>query len=438
MLSKFCRFIAVNEHKTAVFNSILFKPVIMDEKECMALKNNELYKFNETELNELRCRGIITENSLKDEQALSLLKRHVEECTKNGISLIYIIPSNFCNLACKYCFIGKLDDNAVQEIEFKTIDNIIQKYVAHLRKNHFLKASVVFYGAEPLTAFNKIKYAVEKFKSIIDINWEFSIVTNGTLINDEIVAFFKENNFGVGVSIDGPKDINDLNRIFKYNSDISVYDTIISKLKVLKDNGVSVGLSITLTQAILDNKKKFFEWLKNLGVKDINYNLLHYTSKCDDWEQYYCAASKFLFESDKILRQLNVVDDRLQRKIRAFNSDEFKYNDCGAIGGHQLCFAPNGDITVCHGYWHSEKERCGNINNDSFEDVMETQTFKKWQNNLTVRKAECLNCEAIYMCGGGCAMQSEDLFGDQNNIDRGFCIHTKESLKELLEDLVEQ
>ncbi len=437
MLSKYNHFIRLNNKQVACFNSILFKPVVLNNEEYQSLKNGNFGFFNDSELAELSQRGIIIDSEEKDVEATHLLKKYVNECVKSGISLIYIIPSNMCNLSCKYCFIGKLEDKYKTEMAYATIDNIVSKYVNHLIQKKFVKATVVFYGAEPLTAFDKIKYAVEKFEENKDIEWEFSIVTNATLINDDMIDFFKKHNFGVGISIDGPKNINDTNRIFKSGSDKSVYDTIINKITLLNNNHINVGLSVTLTKEILNNQDSFLEWLKNLGVKDINYNLLHFTEKDESWKDYYTKASKFLFKSNELLQKYSIVDDRLQRKIRAFNSKEFKYNDCGAIGGHQLCFSPNGDVTVCHGYWHSGKEKCGNINTNSFDEIINTENFKKWQNNLTINKPKCLKCEAIYICGGGCAMQSNDLFDNQQSLDKGFCIHTKSTLRKLLKDLVD-
>lgn len=67
---------------------------------------------------------------------------------------------------------------------------------------------------------------------------------------------------------------------------------------------------------------------------------------------------------------------------------------------------------------------------------IQTQIFREWQNNLTVNKDKCLNCPAIYICGGGCAMQSHDLFGNLNAIDEAFCIHSKYTLEILLNNLV--
>lgn len=84
----------------------------------------------------------------------------------------------------------------------------------------------------------------------------------------------------------------------------------------------------------------------------------------------------------------------------------------------------------------TDRIECDIIFHNSFSDIIQTQIFREWQNNLTVNKDKCLNCPAIYICGGGCAMQSHDLFGNLNAIDEAFCIHSKYTLEILLNNLV--
>ena len=76
------------------------------------------------------------------------------------------------------------------------------------------KGIIFFYGAEPLLNFDLIKkvvlYSKEKGYDI-----EYVMVSNGILLNAEIANFIKKNSISLGLSIDGPKNINDSNRIFK-------------------------------------------------------------------------------------------------------------------------------------------------------------------------------------------------------------------------------
>ena len=140
----------------------------------------------------------------------------------------------------------------------------------HLKKINADKGQIIFYGAEPLINFDIIKYItllVEKIKFPIDV----IMVSNATLLDEEKMNFIKEHNISLGISIDGTKEINDENRIFKGDNN-SVYDIVMKKLKELDNKEIPYGLSITISEETLDNLKTFKKWLKDNNFKDIKYN----------------------------------------------------------------------------------------------------------------------------------------------------------------------
>lgn len=428
-LSKFSHSLRIAKNQYVVFNSIVFSPVVLTKNEKDNIMGGNLYAFSSKELDLLANKGILIENNKQDDDAEDFLRNCIRKTVKNKIPLLYIIPYGGCNLACKYCFLGKINNSSAQTMSRETIDNIVIKFVDHLRKTNQKEGTVIFYGGEPTFNFPVLKYAVEKIREHSEVNIGISIVTNATLITDEMITFFAKKEINVGISIDGPKKTNDTNRIFK-GSTKSVYDVVLYNITRIKSKNIPVGLSVTLTDAVLDDKK-FLNWLKKLGISDINFNLLHFTSFTDDWKTYYKKASHFLFKAYDELSPLGIKDDRILRKIRAFHGKDFQYNDCGAVGAQQLTIKPNGDMTICHGFWNSQKEYCGNININSFKDVFSSEIYKKWNVNLVINKKKCLKCPAIYICGGGCPAQAENLFGSQQSIDKAFCIHTKYSLREL-------
>ena len=430
IISKYTVFVQLNDNVWYVYNNLLFEPVCLNNDEVNAIKEYQFNKFKSNDILLLKNKGILVDDSTKDDEVFNVTKSFVHDRVESGISLIYIIPCNICNLACKYCFIGALDDKETIVMSESTIANIAEKFTKYFREKKLNKVEIIFYGAEPLIAFDVIQKVVDKFDNISDILFNYSIVTNGTLLSKDIIDWLVYKNISIGISLDGYQEINDINRIYKQGNS-SVYETVIKNVHMLKRRKINFGLSITLTPIILKNTEKYLDWLKEIDVKNINFNLLHYTQPTNEWENYYIEASKFLFKVYDCLQPYGIIDDRLQRKVRAFNSKYFKYNDCGAVGGNQICVAPNGDVTVCHGYWHSDKERCGNINVNSISDLINHDNFKKWKTNLTINKKECLICPAIHICGGGCAMQSGTIFNSQFELDKGFCLHTMHTLKEL-------
>lgn len=429
-LSKFYKYNKINENTYAVFNSLLMDILFVDKLYLEKIKNVEV---SEDEKFMLKNSGIYIDDINYDKDILMKLNSYVEKNMKK-IDTVYVIVSNACNLKCKYCFIENNSKNnkEVLYMNNSVVDNFLEKYSSYLKDNKIEKARIIFYGGEPLTNFNIIEYLVKKGSLLFP--FEYSMVTNGTLLDERKIQLIKDYNINLGLSIDGPKFINDINRIFKDNS-TSVYDNIIKKIELLKNEKVKVALSMTISQQFLDNQDKILEWIKKLGLENVNYNLLHFTEANDNLTQYYEDATNFLIKSFEELHKLNIYDDRLNRKIDSFINKRFTFSDCAAIAGTQLTLKPDGSVTVCQGNLKTNDNLLGNIVKDDFDTILNNKEREIWWKELTLLKDECLNCEAIFICGRGCLLQCEQSLGSKLEMDAGFCIHSKMSLKWLLEKL---
>ena len=168
--------------------------------------------------------------------------------------------ANTCNLNCMYCYASCGNygrDNTLMSV------NIAHKIVQSLKQNYDTIRTVYFFGGEPTINFKTIKYLVDELKSKFVIN-DYRIVTNATLINDEMIKFFCENNFKIYVSIDGPEMINNHLRG-------NYFKKLISTIQQLKKSKIKDKLELicTYTKFHQDNMsmtelEKFFD---NLGVK---------------------------------------------------------------------------------------------------------------------------------------------------------------------------
>lgn len=430
-LSKFFKSIQIEENVYAVFNSLLMKVLYVDTIELNDIIN---LKHNNTTL--LKEYGIYTTDSFKDDTALKLIKQ-VQKDESKKVCVLYFILSTGCNLKCKYCFVENNEFNNHCEINMSK-DIAIEaanKYIEYLKCNDIYEPQVIFYGGEPFVNYPVMKDVVSCFKnSGLKIN--LSLVTNGTLLDDEKIKFLKENNFHIGISIDGPKNINDENRIYRETNN-SVYDTVIETIDKVEKAEIPYCLSITISKTLVENKDVYFDWIKTLTTKEIFYNLYHYGYGEDssDWENFYEDMCQFIIESYEILTPLGIKDGRLERKIDSFLNSNFKFADCATIGANQLTIKPNGDVAICHGYCKTDKNTLGNIKDYSIFDLINNNKSDVWMNLSPICRKECIDCEALYICGGGCAVQAENLFGGIEQIDKCYCIHSKDSLKWLLKKL---
>lgn len=142
-----------------------------------------------------------------------------------------------CNLRCEYCVYSESKNPNTRShsnniMTFQTAKKAIDFYAKHSIDNDV--KTIGFYGGEPLLNFKLIKevieYANEKFKGKEIV---YSITTNGTLLNDDIIDFFEENNVMLTVSLDGPKAIHDKNRRFLNGG--GSYDIVMNNLNKVKE-----------------------------------------------------------------------------------------------------------------------------------------------------------------------------------------------------------
>lgn len=432
MISKYTKKVRLKKNLYAVYNSYVIEPVFLNTEMSDKLLKNDLTAFSLEEINYMKEIGIIVVNKNVDNAIISAVKKTFKEKLENKITVMYIIPTNVCNLECKYCFIGKLN-NVKINLDLETAKHAVDLFAQHLQKIGE-NGEIFFYGAEPLMNFELLKQIV-RYSSKKKYNIKFSMVSNGLIVNKEIALFIKENNISVGISIDGPKVITDENRVFK-NTNLGVYDKLLQKIKLLKKYNVDFGLSITIAPTFLNNQNEFISWLKELDVKNISYNLLHFTNRNNEWKDYYKKAVKFLYKSNNELFHMGFNEDRINRKYKSFYNKQFKFSDCGAVGANQLTICPDGSIEICHAYWNNTIHNLPNINEISdFDQLFNNKYYNCWKKYLSIYKNKCINCPYIYICGGGCAMQSRDVFGDERQIDQAFCIYTKYLAKKILMEL---
>lgn len=431
VLSSFFKWIKVSDNEYAIFNTLIMDVLYVQKKELIHILNAE---FDKLDLKLLKQACIVVEDNEMDEKALDCLKYQFSMNSKK-IAIMYLIVSSGCNLGCRYCFIDNNENNNSFEMNMSldVLEEAVHKYLAYIEAKKIEKPQILFYGGEPLLNFKAIKYAVE-IVNASEIHVDYCIVTNGTLLTDEVACFLAENNFSIGISLDGPKDINDFNRIFRQSS-ASVYDNVCKSVSLLKKYNANFGLSLTVSEYFLKHKDDIFSWLKEFGVKNIFYNLFHYTyyEPEEVWRRYYENASNYLIKSHEVLSVYGVVDGRLNRKIESIVENKFKFADCAAIGANQVTIKPNGDVCVCHGYLKTDKYVIGNIRDKDFDFFANSEEFEFWKERSTLYNDKCLSCEALFACGGGCPTQAEALYGSRKLVDEPFCIHTKKTLKWLLE-----
>lgn len=231
MISKYTCVENIDDDLYAIYNRLLFKPIFANNKEVSMIMQEEV---DNSIANVLYEKGIYVDENKVDEIAFERLKSFVWD-NKRKVRILYLIVSTYCNLNCKYCFIEQNPHSTTEYgiMSYDTAIAAVDQFFTNQDINDENKPEIIFYGGEPLIAQNTVKdtiqYIREKYGNLAKI----TIISNGTLVDDDFAKFMYTNRVGMGISIDGPKSINDSGRIFR-DEDKSVYDNVREKINVLK------------------------------------------------------------------------------------------------------------------------------------------------------------------------------------------------------------
>jgi uncharacterized protein len=326
---------------------------------------------------------------------------------------IFVKPvGSVCNLACKYCYyLGKR--NLYPDAgKLLMADDILEKYIVqHIQASTEDIITFSWHGGEPLLAgidfYRKIVWLQTKYKPsgkrIIN-----GIQTNGTLLDEKWCRFFTDENFVIGISIDGPEEFHNFCRRKKDDSE-SWHQTI-SGYQLLMKHGIVPEILCVVNAENVRQPLTIYSFFKKLGAKYITFlPLVEKESGSPGGVSKISVPSKefgyFLSEifDEWIENDIGEVKIQIFEEAArsAFDQEHtlciFKTN-CGGVP----VVEHNGDFYSCDHYVDKD-HLLGNIREHSitwFIDSKRQNTFGKAKSSEL--PAYCVDCEVRSMCNGEC------------------------------------
>ncbi|MBP1889375.1 uncharacterized protein J2Z53_000956 [Clostridium moniliforme] len=311
-----------------------------------------------------------------------------------------------CNLRCKYCFADEGEyhgHKGVMDIETakKAIDYVIKR--SGPRKN----IEIDLFGGEPTLIMDTIKeiikYARENEKKW-NKNIRFTMTTNATLLNEEMMDYMDKEMGNIILSLDGRKEVNDNVRIKVDGS--GSYDDILPNIKKMvekRNKNKMFYVRGTFTRANTD----FYEdvmAMANEGFREISI------------EPVVLPDEHPLSLREEDLPTIFENYDKLYNEMvrRKKEGDEFRFyhfnidlnggpcvykriSGCGA-GFEYVAITPQGEVYPCHQFVGREEYKLGTI----YDDTYNTELAKKFKNAHIYNKPKCRDCWARFYCSGGC------------------------------------
>lgn len=348
------------------------------------------------------------EYSSLNKYALREIKGYVNVAT----SLHIFVVTTVCNMNCIYC----QANNGIECSHLIMNKDMAEKAVDVALQSPERFLGFEFQGGEPLTNFEVIKHIVEYaeiHKGKHDIT--YTVVTNLTLLNDEMLEFFARYSFGISTSMDGNEKIHDKNR--SYVDGTGTFKRVINAVDRVRKAGLQIGAIETTTRFSLNFPKEIVHSYIDMGFESIFIRPLTPLGKAakswgkigyspEEFIEFYHQALDELIEINKKGRFIK--EDHAAILLRKIRGDFMNYMElrspCGA-GVGQLAYYADGNIFTCdegrmlHEMGQSAFQ-LGNVYNSTYKDLINNSICK------TVCAASVLEtiptcCDCVYQpyCG---------------------------------------
>lgn len=330
--------------------------------------------------------------------------------------------TNACNLRCKYCF----ENCQTEERQTsKMTKGILEKAIDFLLDNNRENCHLTFFGGEPLLCKELIVFGMEygnktarKRKKYIS----YSLVTNGTELDDAFIEVLNDNNVNIVYSFDGNEFSQ--NKYRPYASGEGTYDVVLGNLKKIiksrKDERYGhLIVRPTITSETVELLNDIYEKLVEVGCREVSFSLVSaekdkdYAIKNEDLDNLHSSYEKMTNNYYYELlseRSYNKFFESILERIES-NVINKEFCDCGK---RYIAVDVKGDVYPCEGFIGVEEFKMGNIITDKVE--------KTWVNPENVdENMECKKCWARYLCGGSCYHEAWMKTGVINGRDKLVC-----------------
>lgn len=324
-------------------------------------------------------------------------------------TMLFIIKiTHGCNMKCRYCYDRHSKLSNLMSINM--LDNIM-KWIGEFCENSGIqKAKFVWHGGEPLLAGIEFFELIPELqqKHLKDMIIENGIQTNGTLITEDLIDFFKANNFKISISLDGFREINDKYRVFKDEN--GSFDLVLKNIELLKKNNMAVGISSVVHcqnyNFLMDNYKFFKEHNLNYNLVfdfNSNYSISYLNGMREELCKlflYWCKDSNPL----KIRFFINILESFLT----GFNN-ECTFSKFCCTGDELIVIDNNGDLYPCSTYVEKEEYKFGSIYNLSdINMIKKTDAYNRIVEDKAKTEKKCKVCKYYNLCFGGCPTRYQE------------------------------
>ncbi|MFO7815839.1 MAG: anaerobic sulfatase maturase [Halanaerobiales bacterium] len=350
-----------------------------------------------------------------------------------------------CNMDCKYCYYKDKTKYYSEVKEFKMSEELLEKFIKQYVEAHpGPLISFNWQGGEPsLRGLEFFKKAVSLEKKYIPDNWQIknNFQTNGLLIDKRWAKFFKEENFLIGLSLDGPNYLNDIYR--KTKGEGSTSNEVLESYQLLNKYNIETNILCVVNVVNVKKPSEVYDFFREKNMDFLQFIPLvetdldgNITESSVEPKEY----GKFMIEifDNWLLNDYGEVYVQFfEQCVNAWFGREPTLCMFSKQCGKALAMEHNGDLYACDHYVFPEY-KIGNINDTPLKELVNSpkqNTFGK--NKYKELPKTCSECRYYFICHGGCPKNRLD----ENNINymcegyKAFYSYTEPFFEKIVEEI---
>jgi len=336
-------------------------------------------------------------------------------------SAAYFNPTEQCNFNCTYCYLPedmRRGGKTMTADELCTaLERLKQYFSATLPEG--ARPQLIFHGSEPMLAREAVFAGIKRFGEY----FAFGVQTNASLLDDDAIAFLKDNGVGIGISLDAPTaEIADKTR--KNWAGTGYFGHVVNVIEKLSSY-IGFNVITTVTSVNVHTLPAMVDFYHEHGVRTVMFNPVRCTQtggmnlKPDNAE----IARYFLDALDRTYELYQKTD----RKMVVANFANVLAGIAGPTGRRLMCdispcgggrcfvaVSAHGDVFPCSEFIGFPEYKGGNLYSDSISDILGTAPFLE----ITTRKTEdfkpCSDCAIRHFCGAPCPAEVKMVSGTVN------------------------
>ena len=317
---------------------------------------------------------------------------------------------------CQYCFYyDVMNHRELKNYGFmseETLEQIVKRAFEYADQS----VTFAFQGGEPtligLEFYEKLIQYVKKY-NVNKIKTDFSLQTNGLKVDQGWADFFKKHNFLIGLSLDGPKETHDRNRLDPLRK--GTFLRVNKTGQLLIKTGVDVNVLCVVSKSIArhpaavyrffkKNNYKFMQFIPCLDALGEKPGINDYSLNPEDYGDFLCDLFDLWYQDLKNGTQISIrMFDNIVQMFLGYPPES-----CDLVGHCSINAVIEGDGKVYPCDFYVLDEWClGNININSFDELKEHSNGKQFVESSRKEEPECQSCKFYSICRTGCRRHKE-------------------------------